>query len=59
MELAGSNYYFGTLVEKPFIGDAMRPVEAADILRANRLMYATAFLAMVLFCGIPLLLSLA
>lgn len=59
MELAGSNYYFGTLVEKPSIGDAMRPVEAADILRANRLMYATAFLAMVLFCGIPLLLSLA
>lgn len=59
VELAGSNYYFGTLVEKPFIGDAMRPVEAADILRANRLMYATAFLAMVLFCGIPLLLSLA
>ena len=59
VELAGSNYYFGTLVEKPSIGDAMRPVEAADILRANRLMYATAFLAMVLFCGIPLLLSLA
>lgn len=59
VELAGSNYYFGKLVEKPTIGDALRPVEPADILRANRLMYATAFLAMVLFCGVPLMLSLA
>lgn len=59
IQLAGSNYYFGKLVEKPTIGDPLRPVEPADILRCNRLMYATAFLAMVLFCGVPLLLSLA
>lgn len=59
VELAGSSWYFGELVEKPAIGDPLRPVEAADILRCDRLMYAAAFLAMVLFCGLPLLLHLA
>ena len=58
VELAGSNYYFGKLVVKPTIGDPLRPVEPADILRCNRLMYAGTFLAMVLFCGLPLVLSL-
>lgn len=48
VQLAGGNYYFGTLVEKPTIGDALRPVEAADIARSNRLMYATACLGLVL-----------
>ena len=57
VELAGGNWYFGRLVEKPTIGDPLRPVEAADILRANRLMYATAFLGLVLFCGVPLVMS--
>ena len=59
IQLAGSSYYFGKLVEKPTIGDPLRPVEPADILRCNRLMYAGTFLAMLLFCGLPLVLSLA
>ena len=59
VQLAGSSYYFGKLVEKPTIGDPLRPVEPADILRCNRLMYAGTFLAMALFCGLPLVLSLA
>lgn len=46
--LAGDAWYFGKLVEKPTIGDALRPVEAADIVRANRLLYATAALSLVL-----------
>ena len=46
--LAGDAWYFGRLVEKPTIGDALRPVEAADIVRANRLLYATASLSLVL-----------
>lgn len=54
IQLAGSNYYFGKLVEKPTIGDGLREVEALDILRAGRLLYATAFLALLLFCGVPL-----
>ena len=54
VQLAGSNFYFGKLVEKPTIGDPLRPVEPGDIARANRLMYATAALALVLFCLLPL-----
>lgn len=54
IQLAGSNYYFGKLVEKPTIGDPIRPVEAADISRANRLMYGTALLALLLLCVLPL-----
>ena len=46
--LAGDAWYFGKLVEKPTIGVALRPVEAADIVRANRLLYATASLSLVL-----------
>ena len=58
IQLGGSNYYFGKLVEKPTIGDALRPVEVEDIRRANRLMFATAFLALLLVCILPLVLCL-
>ncbi len=54
IELAGSGYYFGKLVEKPVIGDPLRPVEPEDIVRVNRLMYAGAALALLLFCAVPL-----
>ena len=56
LRLAGPNYYFGRLVEKPWIGDDLRPIEALDILRAGRLLYATAFFALLIFCGAPLIL---
>ncbi len=49
IQLAGNAYYFGKLYEKPTIGDPDRPVEYEDIRRANRLMYATAVLALVVF----------
>ena len=42
--LAGDAVYFGKVVKKPTIGDALRPVEYEDIRRANRLMYGTAVL---------------
>lgn len=44
LQLAGPARYFGQLVEKPYIGDNLRPIEIEDIRRANRLLYATAFL---------------
>lgn len=44
IRLAGNASYFGKIVEKPLIGDDLRDVEAADIKRANRLLYRTAFL---------------
>ena len=55
LRLAGDAYYFGKLVEKPFIGDALRPIEAEDILRAHKLLYAAAillFLLTLLYRGI-------
>ena len=58
LRLAGPSYYFGRLVEKPAIGDDQRPIEALDILRAGRILYATAFLALLLFCGVPLMILL-
>lgn len=48
IRLGGSAYYFGKLVEKPAIGDGTRPVEAKDIPRANKLMYVSAILMLLL-----------
>ena len=48
VQLAGNAYYFGKLYEKPTIGDSVREIEAADIRYANRLMYATAILSILL-----------
>ncbi|WP_313134629.1 adenosylcobinamide-phosphate synthase CbiB [Anaerocolumna sp.] len=42
IRLAGDNSYFGKIVQKPYIGDALRTVEFEDIVRANRLLYITA-----------------
>lgn len=52
VRLAGDAYYFGKLCKKPFIGDALRPIEPADILRAHRLLYATAWLLFLLALAI-------
>lgn len=38
LRLAGDAWYFGKLHHKPWIGDEERPIEAADIGRACRLM---------------------
>ncbi len=51
VRLAGDAWYFGKLVKKPYIGDDSRPVEAEDIVRANRLMYAAEWLGLVLALG--------
>lgn len=56
VQLAGPAYYFGEYYEKPTIGDAQRPVEPRDILRANQSLFVAAFLAVMvgvlLRCGI-------
>ena len=49
IELAGDAYYFGKLVKKPEIGDPDRASEIKDIRLANRLMYTTAILAVIIF----------
>ena len=52
VQLGGGNVYFGEYVEKPTIGDATRAIEADDIKRANKLMYATAVLGLGLAASI-------
>ena len=44
VQLGGTHSYFGKPVEKPTIGDPIREIEGGDILRTNRLMYASSAL---------------
>lgn len=46
--LSGDNYYFGKLVRKPCIGEAIRPLEVEDIKRSNVLLYLSAFFMVLL-----------
>lgn len=46
--LGGAHYYGGILVSKPTIGDDIRPIDIEDIKKANKLMYATSILCLVL-----------
>lgn len=48
IRLGGPTRYFGKLIAKPTIGDDTHPVEMDDILRANKLMYTSAVLMLVL-----------
>ncbi len=52
VQLAGNAWYFGKLYEKPTIGDPVRPIEAEDIPRSGRLMYAAALLSLVLILAV-------
>ena len=57
LRLAGDASYHGVLHKKEFIGDALRPIEAEDIRRAGRLLYATGFMAFLLCCGLRLIIT--
>lgn len=50
--LAGDAYYFGKLLKKKTIGDDIRPVENRDIVRANRLMYCSAALMLIIAAAV-------
>ena len=52
LRLAGDAWYFGTLHKKPYIGDDDRQIEPADIRRANRLMYGTSLLMLLLSAAV-------
>ena len=49
VQLAGDAWYFGELHKKKTIGDDPRPVETEDIVRANKLLYGTAVVSLVIF----------
>ena len=54
IQLGGTHEYFGKPVEKPTIGDPDRPAERDDIRKANRLLYVTSGL-MILIAAAGLL----
>lgn len=47
VQLAGPAVYFGKTVDKPFIGDPLRPIEESDILRANRIFFTGSCIAVL------------
>lgn len=51
IRLGGNNVYFGQVVEKPVIGDAVKELEANDIKEAVKLMYVASFLTLLLGLG--------
>ena len=51
VQLAGPAYYFGQYYPKRTIGDALRPIEPEDILRANRMMYVASSFALAWGCA--------
>ena len=48
LRLAGDASYFGKVVKKPYIGDEIRKIEKEDIVRANKLLYVSAFICELL-----------
>ncbi|WP_303823879.1 adenosylcobinamide-phosphate synthase CbiB [Ruminococcus flavefaciens] len=48
VRLAGDAWYFGKLHKKPYIGDDDRPVKPEDIRLANRLMYLSSVLMLII-----------
>ena len=52
VQLAGPAYYFGQYYPKLTIGDALRPIEPEDILRANRMMYVASSFALAWGCAL-------
>lgn len=56
IQLGGTHSYFGKLVEKPTIGDDIRPVDYEDIRRTNQLLYVSAWLTVIFCCGLTWLL---
>ena len=51
VQLAGDAVYFGKLVEKPTMGDALRPVERDDVRRANKLMVLASVIALAILAA--------
>ncbi len=45
IQLAGDASYFGKVVKKPYIGEALRKVEYEDIKRVNQLLFLTAWIS--------------
>ncbi len=55
LRLAGDASYFGKVVHKPYIGDALREEEVEDIPRSCRLMYLTCFLTLIFLLAVGII----
>lgn len=55
VQLAGDAYYFGKLYKKKTMGDNNRPIDCEDIVKTNKLMYATSVFTLVVFLVIRFL----
>ena len=49
IQLGGTNTYFGESVYKPTIGDKIRDIDEDDIVRTNKIMYLSSFIALIIF----------
>ena len=56
VQLGGTNIYFGKAVYKPTIGYKHREIEVEDIVRTNKIMYASSITSMIVFTIIFILL---
>lgn len=52
IQLAGDAWYFGKRYKKKTIGDPTRKVECEDIKRANKLLYVTSAVSLVVFVAL-------
>ncbi|MDO4188003.1 MAG: adenosylcobinamide-phosphate synthase CbiB [Lachnospiraceae bacterium] len=48
LKLAGGAFYFGSWVEKPFIGDPVNNINRLDVYRSHKLLYMTSLLCEVI-----------
>lgn len=48
LRLGGPNYYFGKLVEKPYIGDHLKDIEVEDVYITNKIIYSVTILAYII-----------
>lgn len=55
IRLAGDAWYFGKLYKKDYIGDPIKPIKCENILEVNKLMYISAFISIVLFTSLKLI----
>ncbi|CAM3265273.1 adenosylcobinamide-phosphate synthase CbiB [Vagococcus fessus] len=56
IQLGGTHTYHGIEIQKPTIGDPLKPVEFSDINQTNKLLYGSSILALLILIGFKLLL---
>ncbi|MCC0641407.1 MULTISPECIES: adenosylcobinamide-phosphate synthase CbiB [unclassified Clostridioides] len=49
IQLGGTNVYFGKKVDKPTIGDKIREIDIEDIIKTNKIMYASSLTSILVF----------